>query len=230
MNDNYEKKFWESYSENHFWRLNDKQKVKENSIYYDSLYDRFLPQDVNAKILDVGCGGGHFLSYLVRKGYSNMEGVDIAPGLVKFVKEEIWQNVHNEDALEFLKHKENTYDLIAANDIIEHFNKNDIIKFLFMCNFSLKKGGKLIIKTPNMANLFAARNRYVDFTHQVGFTEYSLFEVCSAADFSQIDMLSEFSTENEPPFFKWIRRMYLWVRQSPPKVLSTNLLAVCRKS
>lgn len=230
MENDLESKFWVSYADNHFWRLNDKNKVKENSVYYDSIYDQFLPKDINAKILDVGCGGGHFLAYLVRRGYLNMEGVDIAPGLVKFVKEEIWQNVHHVDALLFLETKKDTYDFIAANDILEHFGKKDIIKFLFLCHGALKEGGKLVIKTPNMANLFAARNRYVDFTHQVGFTEHSLFEVCSAVGFNDVDIVSEFIGRDEPLFFKWIRHMYQWVRQSPPKVLSTNLLGVCRKS
>lgn len=31
---------------------------------YSRLYDRFLPTDRTARILDLGCGGGHFLFYV----------------------------------------------------------------------------------------------------------------------------------------------------------------------
>jgi 2-polyprenyl-3-methyl-5-hydroxy-6-metoxy-1,4-benzoquinol methylase len=174
MNDDTQtKRFWASYSEDHFWRLNDKSKVKDSAPYYARLFDSLLPSDRAARIIDIGCGGGHFLYYLKAKGYSNLEGVDMAPGLVDFVREQIWPNVHNGDALEYLKKNADKYDAIVANDFIEHLPKNAIIQFLFCALAALRPGGMLLLKTPNMSNLFASRHRYVDFTHEVGFTEYS---------------------------------------------------------
>ncbi len=229
MRDDYEEAFWRSYSENHFWRLNDKARVKENSVYYDAIYDSLLPPDRAARLLDIGCGGGHFLHYLVRKGYRNIEGIDIAPGLVEFVRKEIWPGVHAGDALAFLEAHPGAYDCLAANDFIEHLPKPQIVRFLFLCFDALAPGGRLLIKTPNMSNLFAGRNRYVDFTHEVGFTEHSLYEVCAAANFGDIDIRSEFHASAEPTSYKWLRKFYLWAGASVPKVLSTNLVAVCRK-
>ncbi len=229
MRDGYEEAFWKSYAENHFWRLNDKTRVKENSVYYDAIYDALLPPERSARILDIGCGGGHFLHYLVRKGYRNVEGIDIAPGLVEFVRTEIWPAVHAGDALEFLDAHPGAYDCLAANDFIEHLAKPRIVRFLFLCFDALAPGGRLLIKTPNMGNLFASRNRYVDFTHEVGFTEHSLYEVCAAAGFADIDIRSEFHASAEPKSYKWLRKFYLWAGAAVPKVLSTNLVAACRK-
>jgi hypothetical protein len=48
---------------------------------------------------------------------------------------------------------------------------------------TLKPGGKVFIKTPNMENPFNLRSRYMDFSHEVGFTEHSLYEVLSTAGF-----------------------------------------------
>ena len=92
---------WEAYID-HFWELNDKAQIKANSIYYDKIYNTLLPPDKSVKILDIGRGGGHFLYYLFRKGYTNIHGVDISPRLTDFVKKEICPNVVNSDALDYL--------------------------------------------------------------------------------------------------------------------------------
>jgi 2-polyprenyl-3-methyl-5-hydroxy-6-metoxy-1,4-benzoquinol methylase len=229
MNGPHEEAFWESYAENHFWRLNDKSKVKENSVYYDRIYDSLLPGNRTARILDIGCGGGHFLHYLGRKGYTGMEGIDLSPGLVRFVKEEIWPGVRQGDAMEYLRSRRNSYDVLVANDFLEHLKKDVIIEFLFLCHDALADKGILLLKTPNMSHPFASRNRYVDFSHEIGFTEHSLHEVCAAARFGQVDILSEHHCVVEPKVFAWVRKLYVWMGQAPPKVLSTNLVAVCRK-
>lgn len=229
MEEKYSEIFWKSYSENHFWRLNDKSAVKENSFYYDAIFDELLPKDKSVNILDIGCGGGHFLHYLHRRQYKNIQGIDLAPGLVEFVKREIWPNVIQGDALKFLEQYNNKFDVLVANDFIEHLPKDSIIKFLFLCKNALTSDGKLILKTPNMSNLFASRNRYVDFTHEVGFTEHSLNEVCSAAGFTNVVILAEFLNKPEPWIYKLIRRVYLLMGESAPKILSTNLMAVCSK-
>lgn len=229
MNGKHEEEFWKSYAENHFWRLNDRTKVKENSVYYDRIYDALLPGDRSIRILDIGCGGGHFLHYLVRKGYTRMEGIDIAPGLVRFVREEIWPGVQEGDAMEYLRSGPHGYDVLVANDFIEHLPKRTIIEFLFLCHDALAGGGMLLLKTPNMSHPFASRNRYVDFSHETGFTEHSLYEVCAAACFDPVEILSEHHASAEPKAVPWFRRLYTWMGQAPPNILSTNLIACCRK-
>lgn len=225
----FEERFWDSYSENHFWRLNDKTKVRENSVYYDAIYDRFVPESKTARILDVGCGGGHFLHYLSRKGYTAMEGIDLAPGLVRFVRDEIWPAVHQGDALAWLAEHPGAYDLVAANDFLEHLPKPQGIRFLFLCREALADGGRIFLKTPNMSHLFASRNRYVDFTHETGFTEQSLHEVLSAAGFREIGIHSEHHAAPEPKAYPWLRRLYGWMGVSCPAVLSPNLVAVASR-
>lgn len=225
-NEEHETAFWASYAENHFWRLNDRTKVRENSVYYDRVYDDLLPPDRSARILDIGCGGGHFLHYLVRRGYTQMEGIDIAPGLVDFVRSEIWGRVHLGDALAFLESRQGAYDLLVANDFIEHLPKKEIVLFLFLCRNALARGGRLLLKTPNMSHLFASRNRYVDFSHEVGFTEHSLYEVLAAAGFSDIAIRAEFAGAAEPKGYRWLRRFYDWMGVLPPAVLTPNLIAI----
>lgn len=213
----------------HFWRLNDKTKVKENSLYYDRVYNSLLPTDKTIKILDIGCGSGHFLHYLQRHGYNNILGIDQSPELVKFIKEEISPQVVCGDALDYLQQHPNEFDVLVANDFIEHLPKHKIDKFLELCYLTLNTNGKLLIKTPNMENLFASHHRYVDFTHEVGFTETSLYQVCTDAGFTSVIIHPEFSTPKNPFSYYLIRWLYRQLNELPPRIFSINLIAECNK-
>jgi SAM-dependent methyltransferase len=47
------------------------------ATYYDMNYRRWLPDDRQAPILDIGCGQGDFVRYVHRLGYRNITAVDI---------------------------------------------------------------------------------------------------------------------------------------------------------
>lgn len=53
----------------------------------------FLPDDKDARLIDIGCGAGLLLNYLLKKGYFNLEGIDILPGQIEFAKEKIGDRV-----------------------------------------------------------------------------------------------------------------------------------------
>ena len=46
-------------------------------------YGSFLPRDLAAPILDIGCGTGGFLDALRSVGYSSVEGVDLSASQVQ---------------------------------------------------------------------------------------------------------------------------------------------------
>ncbi len=129
------------------------------------------------------------IDYLNKKGYNNFSGLDISSQQIKFCKENISEKVIESDAFEFLRNKDNLYDMIVANDLLEHLPKDKVIDFLTLAFKALKTNGKLILKTPNLGNPFAVRLRYVDFTHEIGFTEKSLYQVLWIAGFRNIRML-----------------------------------------
>lgn len=49
-----------------------------------------------------------------------------------------------------------------------------MLSFLQSIHFGLKQGWGVIIDVPNMDWLFASHERYMDFTHELGFTVESL--------------------------------------------------------
>lgn len=157
-------------------------------IDYETLYGRYLPRNKQAKILDLGCGAGHFLYFLQKKGFKNCVGIDISEQQVDYCKKNISNSVKVFDGFEFLKDKENIFDVIVANDFLEHIPKERIVELLLLISRSLMKDGKFIMKTPNMSNPFALDSRYRDFTHEFGFTEKSLYQVLAVSNFKNIQI------------------------------------------
>ncbi len=166
------------------------KKEYENSFsQFELNYGQFFSPVKDTKILDIGCGAGHFLYYLEKKGYTHFLGIDISPQQVDFCRENVSKKVEVADAFEYLKEKKNMYDAIVANDLLEHIPKEEIIAFLKLVNTALKEKGVFLIRTPNMGNPFALYSRYKDFTHEVGFTDRSLYQVLWTAGFRDIQIL-----------------------------------------
>ena len=150
----------------HFVRFNSPTEESFRSVAksYAAWYKRFLPPNKDARILDVGCGMGHFLYFLRSQSYSNFFGIDISEQQVDFVKKNISENAVVADAFDFLK-EDGLFDVIAVNDVIEHIPKERLLEFLHLVFNSLENEGVVFIKTDNMSNPFGLRGRYMDITH-----------------------------------------------------------------
>jgi len=153
---------------------------------YKFFYKKFLSEDKNIKILDLGCGVGHFLYLLEHNGYKNFYGIDISKSQIDFCKKNITEKVEVADIFDFLKDKKDSFDLIVLNDVLEHISKERIIEALDLIYYSLCEKGMILIKVPNSSNPFGFMDRYKDITHELGFTEQSLMAVLKTSNFSDI--------------------------------------------
>ncbi|TEU06070.1 MAG: class I SAM-dependent methyltransferase, partial [Candidatus Aminicenantes bacterium] len=125
-----------------------KKEYENSSSQFELNYERLMPSARNAQILDVGCGAGHFLYYLGKKGYTDFLGIDISRQQVDFCRENISQRVELADAFEYLKDKKKAFDAVVANDMLEHIPKEEIITFVKLVNTALKDNGIFLIRTP----------------------------------------------------------------------------------
>ena len=204
---------------------------------FERLYGDVLPSDRNSRILDIGCGAGHFLYYLKRKEYTNFLGIDISPQQVEFCEKNISKNVKQADILEFLKDSEGGYSVIAAHDVLEHIPKEKILKLLKLVLKSLDNGGIFLLRVPNMSNPLSLDSRYRDFTHEVGFTEKTLYQILQMTGFSDIRISSSKiairSGRNLIRSFmvntihRLIRFLYYIQDFSVPEQLGKNLIVIC---
>lgn len=171
---------------------------------YRSEFGSLLPSDKKARIVDLGCGKGFLLKFLIQEGYENVLGVDASIEQVEFAKSE-GLRVIQADALDFLKANRN-FELAISTDVIEHLNKNEIVEFLTAIHDALGPRGSVIIRTNNASSIFGTASRFMDFTHELLFTEKSLRQVLLACGFENISI-----SDNKAPFGLRPKRLLRWL-------------------
>ncbi len=176
-----------SYFSEHYAKLNGINIQSEDSFkiwyknrieYYDTIFLNINTWVTKGKILEIGSGIGGFLYYLKQKGLEDFIGIDLSTEQIEICKRFVTKKVVEIDAIEFLKNSDN-FDYIFAFDLLEHLEKNRIYDFVDLVYNKLNKNGTVIIRTPNMSAPFGLFSRYIDFTHEVGFTEYSIRQLFS---------------------------------------------------
>jgi len=160
--------------------------------YYEKLYGEYMPKNKKANILEIGCGWGWFLYYMDNKGYKNILGVDPDAHRLSVINKFGIHKTRKIDAFAFLKNKKNFYDLIVSVYILEHVPKKKVFEFLRLAYRALKKGGRIIVAVPNMESPLNLRSRYMDFTHETGFTVNSLLHVLYYSNFDGLKVKEEF--------------------------------------
>lgn len=165
----------------HYQKINKNLNSASYEKYEMKCVDAYLPENKEARLLDIGCGVGLFVYYLQKKGYANIEGIDISQGQIDFAAANagVKLKLQAADPIRFLADKAGFYDQIYLMDVLEHVTKEKLAEFLSPVIKALKPGGSLVIRTPNMANPLGAYSRYIDMTHETGFTEHSLVQLMS---------------------------------------------------
>jgi len=150
--------------------------IRSPWTYYQENYWRWfdgVPRE--SRILEVGCGPGSLLAWLRERGFSSSQGVDASPGDVEFANGHLGVgSVHCADAITFLSAHPRAYDVVVAKALLEHVPKSDLLTMVHVMAGSLREGGIALIDVPNMDWIAAPHERYMDLTHEIGFTRESL--------------------------------------------------------
>ena len=180
---------------------------------FEAWWGDVLPQDVNAPILDVGCGWGGFLAFLQSRGYTDLAGVDSSPQQVEIAQRLGLQQVEVGDIFDALYKFPNHYSCIIAFNVLEHLDKDQVLPFLKAAKAALRPNGCLLLELPNSNSPFGSRTRYWDFTHELSFTPTSLLQIFEVVGFSGVQL-----RERDPVVhgLKSLVRSILWqgIRQA----------------
>lgn len=133
----------------------------------------YLPSNREAEIVDVACGTGFAVHALREAGYTRVRGIDLSPEQVEIARGR-GLPVERGDLFPYLEDRSGSLDAIVALDILEHLDRDELLRFFDLCRQALRPGGRLIAKTANANSLLGPRFRYLDFTHEIIFTERSL--------------------------------------------------------
>lgn len=134
--------------------------AEEKLWWYKILHEKVLRvivekfgKNKQINILDAGCGTGGLMSFLIRNGYSNIQGFDFSKDAVSFCKERNL-NVQQIDITNFESLFENNeFDVIINNDVVYQFENPTIQKIFFTFQNKINEMG-IIITNNNAFNVF----------------------------------------------------------------------------
>jgi 2-polyprenyl-3-methyl-5-hydroxy-6-metoxy-1,4-benzoquinol methylase len=107
-----------------------------------------LDKNTNKCILDLGCGNGHLVSYLIKQGF-NTYGTDASENGIAIAKQEYPDRFYVQDLSTGLLPGELQgikFDTIIATEVIEHLY--DPEGFIDFCKRALQKNGEIMLSTP----------------------------------------------------------------------------------
>lgn len=205
----YRKTLYQNYYSTHSGKTDQSvqlQHFNQQTRYFKMEFERWMPSDKNSVILDIGCGTGSLIKAINELGYTNTEGIDLSQEQVKMSKEFGVEGIVEAEAHEFLADKNEKYDVIFAVDLIEHLGKDELVDFLELVKKSLKKGGKVLFRTPNMDAPLSAVFAFADFTHEVFLNKSSASQLMQSVGFGDVK-IGEGIVFIENPIKELIRKL-----------------------
>ena len=206
------------------------------------LVKQHFPTDLNAAILELGCGHGALIHIARQMGFRNLHGVDGSPEQVGMARRLGIDGVVQGDILKVLSDQaDGSLDGVVAFDLIEHFTKNELIGVVDEVYRVLKPGGSWIIHTLNAESPFSNRMLFGDFTHELAFTRTSLSQLLLSSGFSEVSFFEDHPIPHGVKsavrwvlwnFIRNLWRLYLAIETGDigrDAIFSQNFISVARK-
>lgn len=206
--------------------------------YYRHELLPLLPEAPDARCVDVGSGYGHLARFLLDSGRTRVGAVDSSKNLLDSLRDYIGDQLEftcHEDGVDFLARHEREFDCVIMFDVLEHIEPSRHEQTITSVYRALRPGGRFIVRVPNMANLLGAYSRYLDYTHQFGFTEFSLFQLFQIGGFPSPQVFvprphGKWKHQLRQRMSRWVHRQLLkWDRRSQPQCLDKNVIVWAAK-
>jgi 2-polyprenyl-3-methyl-5-hydroxy-6-metoxy-1,4-benzoquinol methylase len=184
------------------------QLFRPREAYIRQAIARHLPQDREARILDLGCGHGAFLYFLSRAGYTHIAGVDTSSEQIELAHRLGIPQAEMGCIAEFLGGREDqSVDAILLMDVIEHLTRQELFDLLDDVYRVLAPGGICLVHAPNAEGIHGMRIRYGDLTHEAAFTASSASQIFRCIGFRAVQ-----AYEDNPVVhgFKSLARRIIW--------------------
>lgn len=146
MTNPYRAAFYQSQSAWH--EVRDLEELRERHLrrvpYYAWYTQDWLPLRKEARIVEIGAGGGQFQFFLQQQGYSNAIGIDIDRQQAELAQS-LGLNVERVSAKEFLEAERGPVDCVVGFDILEHLTLEEAYEILNGVMSVLASNGSLIL-------------------------------------------------------------------------------------
>lgn len=97
-----------------------------------------------AVVLDLGCGNGRAVKYLVDKGFQGI-GVDVSDKMLELAKKHVPRGKYYRKDFTKLEFKPNSFDAVVSFFALNHIPKEQFKEVMVSCKRFLKKGGLLLL-------------------------------------------------------------------------------------
>lgn len=132
------------------------------------------------RVLEIGFGNGRFMAWAKAQG-ATIVGTEINEAMLARAREKGFEV--QASALDTLAAAGRRFDVVAAFDVFEHWDKAALIANLRYIATLLEPGGTLVARFPNGQSPFGLAYQYGDITHQ---------SVLSASSVEQLAQMTGF--------------------------------------
>ena len=174
-------------------------------FYFDQIFKPRL--GLKSKILDLGFGNGELLSYFRSQGHDTV-GVEINESLVRKANNAGYAAYSGAiEEIAELQHEK--FDLIAAFDVAEHMNFEQLNNFFSWVQMHLNEGGKLYLRFPEGASPFGLSNQNGDFMHLTSLTMTKIMVLCDISNMVLLSYFDELLSSNKLCSLGWPGKIVL---------------------
>ena len=217
-NDDQMNQMKEFYDKSDYYENNLKKFLDLNNAYQSdrirSILELYSPNK-DETILDLGCGWGTFCFALAEQ-CKNIVGVDFSTKSI-----EICQKLAIEKNLPAIEFKcadarctglaRESFDVVICADLVEHLYPRAYEDSLKEIKRILKRGGKLIIWTPNRGHLIEMlKNRNIIFKKDISHVDYkSMNRLINSLERQGFLIRKAYYKESHVPFIRIIEKLFM---------------------
>lgn len=190
------------------------------------------------RVLEVGFGNGSFLAWAKGEG-ADVAGIEINAEMRDAARAHGFE-AFDSSLAELARHSAR-YDLVAAFDVLEHWDVDELVANFRAIGELLVDGGLFVSRFPNGQSPFGRVYQHGDFSHKSVLSTYKIEYLARLANFEivRIDNVRRVPSRPGPLASVrhwWLARRRRWIERSIARLygirklpLDPNLVAVLRK-
>lgn len=173
---------------------------------FDKEFYTFTGANQSMSVLDIGCGSGLFLRYLLYRDFHFVTGVDYDENLRDALTDvdKAGFTIEITDAETYVDRNQGSliFDRIVLFDILEHMDLNECVRFLRKLHGILGDNGKILIRVPNVTSPWGLRLQFDTFDHITLFSPGRLRDLATLTDYKVSAIEGQTTGKRRKVFFQ----------------------------